>query len=258
MNLKTGFREWMFRTWYWYVNKVDKKAEILFMNFGYSDKNKPVKLQSQDEHNRYSIQLYHHLASAVDLKGKDIIEIGCGRGGGLAYITKSFSPSSTLGIDLDKRAIAFNNKHYSIKGLSFLQGHAQKIPLSKNICDVIFNVESSHRYSSMELFLSEVYNLLRPKGFFLFTDFRYDHEIPGLLGILRSSGLTMINKEFITPQVINALESDDGRRRKLVAKLTPRFLHRTALNFAGTIGSQTYNQFVSGKYVYFNFILQKS
>ena len=61
----------------------------------------------------------------------------------------------------------------------------------------------------------------------------------------------------ITKEVVAALESDDERKRKLVKKLTPRMLQKTALNFAGTIGSETYNRFLSGKYEYFSYILKK-
>ena len=255
--MKSKFRDWLFRVWYWYVNKIDKNAEILFMNFGYTDTNTAITLETHDECNRYSIQLYHYLASAIDLRNKDITEIGCGRGGGLEYITKCFSPASAKGIDLDKRAIAFCNRHYTLKGLSFLQGDAQKIPLGNNSVNVIINVESSHRYPDMVGFLREVYRILRPDGYFLFTDFRYDFEMPFLQKELHSCGLSLLKEEFITQQVVAALESDDGRRRKLVDKLTPRFLHKTALNFAGTIGSETYNRFVTRKYLYFNYILQK-
>jgi SAM-dependent methyltransferase len=228
------------------------------MNYGHADTNPAILLDKQDESNRYSIQLYHYLASAIELNNKDIYEIGCGRGGGLEYITRNFSPASALGIDLDRQAIAFCNRHYALKDLSFLQGDAQKLPLVNNSCDVIINVESSHRYPDMNLFLKEVYRILRPDGYLLLTDFRYDYEIPFLQKELHSSGMSLIKEEFITKQVVAALELDDGRRRKLVENLTPRILHKTALNFAGTIGSETYNQFVSRKYVYFNYIFQKN
>ena len=75
MSLKRNFRFWMFRVWYWYVNKTDKDAAILFMNFGYFDTGQIIKLDAHDESNRYSVQLYHHLASTVDITNKDICEI---------------------------------------------------------------------------------------------------------------------------------------------------------------------------------------
>lgn len=255
--MKTNFRELLFRIWYWYVNKVDKNAEVLFMNYGYSEKDQQLTLSNQHESNRYSIQLYHHLASATELNNKDIIEIGCGRGGGLSYVTEAFNPASARGIDLDKRAVRFCNKFYTHDNLSFSQGNAQKLELANDAFDVVLNVESSHRYPDMKAFLGEVHRILRKDGYFLFTDFRYDYEMEELKKELENSGLRILSENIITKQVVNALELDDERRRNLVKKLTPAFLHKTALDFAGTIGSETYNQFHSGKYVYFSYIFKK-
>ena len=80
-------------------------------------------------------------------------------------------------------------------------------------------MESSHRYPDMISFLGEVTRILRPNGYFLFADFRYDYEIPVLHKQLQSTGLSLVKKEFITPQVVAALELDDMRKRKLVKKL---------------------------------------
>lgn len=255
--MKFNFRESMFKIWYWYVNKVDKNAEILFMNYGYSDDKQEIPLDDQNEPNRYSIQLYHHLTCEIEIKNKDIVEIGCGRGGGLSYITKNFSPATAKGIDMDKLAISFCNRNYTLDNLSFLHGDAQNLSLENNSCDVVINVESSHRYPNMEAFLGEVSRILRPNGYFLFTDFLYDYEIENLKKELELSGMTVLKERFINQEVIAALELDDQRKRQLVKKLTPKLLHKIALNFSGTIGSETFNQFTSHKYIYFSYILKK-
>ncbi|MFH1298060.1 MAG: class I SAM-dependent methyltransferase [Bacteroidota bacterium] len=255
--MKFSIWEWLFRIWYWYVNKVDKHAEILFMNYGYSDKDQEILLDEQNEPNRYSIQLYHHLASVTEIRNKDIVEIGCGRGGGLSYITKNFSPASAKGVDRCKQAVSFCNRHYSMDGLSFLQGDAQHLCLENNTCDVVINLESSHRYQDMKAFLGEVYRILRPGGYFLFADFRYNNEIEEMKKELKLSGMTLLTERMINQEVVAALELDDARRRKLVKKLTPGFLHKTALNFGGTIGSKTYDKLASHKFVYFSYVLKK-
>lgn len=255
--MKFNIRESLFRIWYWYVNKADKNAEILFMNYGYSDKDQEILMDEQDKPNRYAIQLYHHLASAVGIKNKDIVEIGCGRGGGLSYITRNFLPASAKGIDLDKQAVSFCKRHYALDGLSFLQGDAQNLNLKNNSCDVVINVESSHRYPDMAAFLEEVSRILRPGGYFLFTDFRYDYEMEDMKKELKSGGMIVLKEKIINREVIAALELDDERKRKLVKKLAPKFLHKIALNFSGTIGSETYDRFVSHKYIYFSYVIQK-
>lgn len=250
--------EGFFRAWYRFVNRVDKKAEVVFMNYGFAEDAPNISLEPGDEINRYPIQLYHQLVRAHDLTNKDILEIGCGRGGGLAFLSRLLKPSSAIGIDRDPSAVEFCNRFWGRPGLSFQQGDAQCLPLPDNSFDVIINVESSHRYEDIRLFLAEVKRLLRPGGVFLITDFRGPEEIPELLGHFTDSGLEMTGTMNVTPQVVKALELDDDRRRALVKRLVPKFMHWIALNFAGTKDSPTYNKFATGKWIYFNYFFRKA
>jgi ubiquinone/menaquinone biosynthesis C-methylase UbiE len=247
----------MFRVWYWYISKIDADNEIVFMNYGYNDPSKKVKLDPEDESNRYSIQLYHRLASAVDLKNKSIVEVGCGRGGGLSYVTKTFSPSQALGIDLELKAVQFASKYHPDAGLSFKQGDALHLPVEDNSYDALLNVESSHRYLDMDLFLSEVSRILKPDGYFLYTDFRYSYEISALKDSLDFLGFRLIDHQIINTNVVDALNLDNKRREDLVKKLIPGFLQKTATNFAGAVGSSTYNQILNDDLVYYVYIYQK-
>lgn len=47
-----------FRFWYRYLSSIDKNAEVIFMNYGYSEDGHKIKLDETDEKNRYSIQLF--------------------------------------------------------------------------------------------------------------------------------------------------------------------------------------------------------
>lgn len=251
------FVEGFFRSWYRFVNKVDKNADVVFMNYGFAEDHNEIHLEPSDEINRYPIQLYYQLVRAHDLEGKDILEIGCGRGGGLAFLTKLLHPSSAVGIDRDPTAVEFCNRHWGKPGLRFLQGDAQSVDLPDNSFDVIINVESSHRYENLNHFLSEVRRLLRPNGVFLLTDFRGMADMPELLSHFQQSGLEMTGNDDVTRQVVKALELDDKRRRGLVNNLVPRFMQKIALDFSGAKGSPTYRRFDSGKWIYFNYFFRK-
>ena len=72
--MKAKLRDLFFQIWYWYVSNVDKNAEVRFMNFGYASEDQKLEFSGEDEANRYSIQLYHHLAEEVDLKNKSLLE----------------------------------------------------------------------------------------------------------------------------------------------------------------------------------------
>ena len=98
-----GLRSMVMRKWYEYVSRLDKDANLLFLNHGYADLDpdaKPLQLPARGEKHRYSIQLYHHVASVIDWTGLEALEIGSGRGGGAAYIKQHFKPKSIIGIDI--------------------------------------------------------------------------------------------------------------------------------------------------------------
>jgi len=258
MSLKLIFKWIMLRIWYWYISNTDKNAEILFMNYGYHDINQQIAIDEHDEKNRFSIQLYHHLASEVEIKNKKIVEIGCGRGGGLSYIAKKFLPQSAIGIDVCGKAISFCNHYYSgEKKLIFIKSNAQKLPLENNSCDIVINVESSHRYNNMKAFLHETYRILRPGGYFLFTDFRHSNKVKEIKKLLKMCKFTILKERYINNEVVGALDLDDQRKRNLIKKLAPKFLQKIAFNFAALNGSDTYNKFISNQFVYFSYVLKK-
>lgn len=244
-----------FRIWYWYVSTADKNSEVIFMNYGYSKDGHRINLDAKDEANRYSAQLYDHVATGVDVKGKSILEIGCGRGGGLSYINRYLSPKSVTGLDLCDKAIDFCSKYYSKEGIAFLQGNAESLAFQDHTFDVVINIESSHRYSRIDKFLSEVYRVLRPGGFFLFSDFRHKNELEELNNKLEAANLKFIKAEMISTSVVEALKLSSSEREYLIKKLAPRFLHRLGKQFAATEGTPTFNKFATNEYEYFFYIL---
>jgi ubiquinone/menaquinone biosynthesis C-methylase UbiE len=256
--MKKQVKKLIYRVGYWYISTIDHIGDILFMNWGYNDENEEISLTARDEPNRYPIQLYHRLARTVDLKGKDIVEIGCGRGGGLDYIARTFKPATALGVDLEQRATDFGNKHFKVEGLSFQQGDALNLPFEDNLFDAVLNVESSHRYPEMHKFLTHVERILKPNGYFLFTDFRDSKEFPELLEMIKLFDFEWIENKRINNQVLSGLTKDSERRSQLVKKYIPQFLHKTALNFAGVSDSSIYKMIASGEYEYFIFILKKN
>ena len=247
----------IFRLLYWYISKVDKKSDITFMNYGYSNDRNEIKLTEKDRKNKYSAQLYDYVANNTDIKGKDILEVGCGRGGGLSYINRYLSPKTVTGLDLNSKAIKFCRKHYSSEKNTFLQGNAQQLKFEDNSFDVVINVESSHRYNQINKFLEEVYRVLRPGGYFLLADFRLQDQIKILNDKLKSTDFEVVRTEIITPNVLEALKLSSKETEKLIHRIAPRFMHGIGKKFAATEGTPTFNKFKNHEYEYLFFALTK-
>jgi len=139
------------------------------MNYGYeplNDQLDRLKLDVADEPDRYCIQLYHHVASAVNLTNLNILEIGCGRGGGASYIKRHLKPGAMTAIDFSEKAIRFCKYTHELDRLSFIKGDAESLPFDALPFDVVINIESSLCYGSMETFLAQAKRVLRHDGYF--------------------------------------------------------------------------------------------
>jgi ubiquinone/menaquinone biosynthesis C-methylase UbiE len=242
---------------YGIMSGLDRDVDMTFMNYGYAAPDGPA-LRSEDEVNRHCIQLYHHLAGAVDLRGKDVLEVGSGRGGGASYVTRYLGPRSYVGVDRCEKAIEFCRRHYAdVAGLTFRHGDAEALPFPDASFDVVLNVESSHGYGSVPRFLGEVARVLRPGGVFLYTDHRARWEIDDWREQLRATGLMLLDETDITGNVVEALDQTNDRKQALIAAKCPAWFRPSFNEFAAVHGSKAYERFQTRRNRYLSFRLGK-
>jgi fatty-acid O-methyltransferase len=222
--------------------------ELVFMNWGFED-SPPMALPLDlvDEPNRYPIQLYHTTATQNGgLTGKRVLEVGCGRGGGASYLTRTQKPAAYVGLDLNSAGIEFCRRRHRVAGLEFVQGDAQELPFSTASFDAVINVESSHCYPRFDVFLSEVARVLRPGGMFLYTDVRHWFQCDEWDAALNNSAMVVKSSRDIGAEVLRGLELNSPQWEAVWARLLPKFLQSTAPVEGGTL----YRDLKSGKQVY--------
>ncbi len=246
----------IWKAWYEYVSKKDSQGEIKFLNYGFHSEKK-IDLSPEDEAERYPLQLYHHLATAIDINDKSVLEVGCGRGGGASYISRYFKPKSYVAVDISKQAIHYCKANHKSKGLDFVQGDAQNLPFEPNSFDIVLNVESSHCYPKLKVFFDEVHKALKPNGCFLYTDFRNQQNLSQVEETIKHSPFKIISVEEITENVAKALEFDNERRVNLIKRLVPGLFFKPVAAFAATKGSVTYNGFATKWNTYYFYVLKK-
>lgn len=257
--ISPAFRRFLWHRWYQYLAGIEVR-DWVFMNYGFEDPqgNTPrLELKPEDERNRYCIQLYHRVASAIDLKVKTIVEVGCGRGGGSSFVFRYLQPKQMTSIDFSRKAIRFCQAQHKHPGLTFERGDAENLPLKDASCDAVLNVESSHCYGSMPKFLSEVARVLKPGGHFLFADFRVPEDAQKLTSLFSAAGLRVIEHENITPGVLHALTLDSRRKLEQLEKHAPKRWLKTLKRFAAIEGSDVYSHFENGTFIYDRYLLQK-
>jgi SAM-dependent methyltransferase len=230
-----------------------------FMNYGYvsNDIEKKINLP-ESTLQRYPLQMYHYLAAKTALAGKNVLEVGSGRGGGAKYIAQTFKPASYVGMDLAQSAVTLANSLHSLPNLKFIQGSAESIPLEDNSIDVVINVESCHAYGSVVKFLSEVKRVLKPGGYLLLVDFRSENKMCVFQEQLQGCGMEMIEEENIGENVIRSIEAEDEKKQERIKTLIPPRWQKLFCEFAGVAGSRFHLTLKDGSRAYHRFVIRKS
>jgi SAM-dependent methyltransferase len=231
-----------------------------FMNYGYAPEPGEAmpKLDGVDWAQRYPVYLYHRIAGRVDLHGRDVLEVGSGRGGGASYVKRYLKPRRMVGLDIAAGAIAFCRRVHDVPGLEFLEGDACALPFPDSTFDAVINVESSFCYPSLDQFFAEVHRVLRPQGHFLYADLHGPDDDDALEQRLAASGLVLIEKSDITQNVATALHLDSAHRSRSGDRLCPALLRKPFDVFLGVAGTRIPVQLGDGRLRYLAYVLTRN
>lgn len=249
----------MIKRAYQHVNRR-AQDELAYLNYGYASLDGAQDVRQGGDGapaERFSMQLYGAVTSAVDLSGTDVLEVGCGRGGGSAYLCRRGPVRSVTGVDFSSAAAPSWKVHGAGAGARFAVGDAERLPFPSSSFDVVVNVESSHCYPRVDRFLGEVWRVLRVAGSLVFADLRSPADMVLLKEQIVSSGFVIYESEVITANVVRALELDTERRLAMMAGNVPRFLHGVVRDFMGVEGSEVFDKLRSGQLVYERLAMNK-
>jgi len=232
------------------------------MNCGYLDRSAPIPLPPEREAERTSYELYARLIAETPLAGRDVLELGAGRGGGARYLHDTHHPHHLVALDYAEESVRWCRRKFSSPGLKFVCGDAGNPPLPDASFDVIVAVEVTHCLIDKESFLASAARVLRPGGRLLIADFFYHrtdamHALGKFEAALAGSDFTIVANDDWTDQATAAIETDSARRTAVITAHVPRFFQKTALSFASTTESSTYRAMRAGRTVYRRYLLER-
>jgi len=257
--VSTRIKRGLWKCLYQVLARYYKEKEWTFMNYGYAppDEKHLLPLKNEDKDNRLYIQLYEHALSDLKLEGKDVLEVGSGRGGGASYVARYLSPSKIIGIDYSKNATKLATSLHKESNLRFVEGDAEKLPFDDNTFDIVYNVESSHCYGHMEVFVSEVFRVLKAGGIFAWVDVRVAEAMKKDDLIFMNSNFKLLFKEEITPNIVHALDITSDQKERDIIKHIPWPFKKSFGEFVALRGSQIYEAFRKGSRGYWRYRFQK-
>jgi SAM-dependent methyltransferase len=209
----------------------------------------------------FQLQMYGELlnllgTTAPGARIERVLEISCGRGGGLRHVASRLRHAKhVIGLDFSTHAIRFCRTRYvALPNVGFVRGHALQLPFPDGAFDLVINVEASHAYGDDAAFLREVRRVLRTGGRLLYADHRTRRKVPGLEQRLRAAGLTGPLLD-ITPNVVRACDLDSARRRALIRSGLPRWCRPLGVarleQYAGIPGTAAYERLRNRDRIYF-------
>jgi O-methyltransferase len=235
---------------------------LIFMNHGYAAEIAEDFRWVRDDDWvwRYSMNLVRHVLAGVDVAGCRVLDIGCGRGGGCAYIAGYLGPKLIAGIDTCTEAIRFCRLRHQAAGLHFVAGRAEQLPWRDESFDVVLNIESSHCYPDLGAFFQQVTRVLSPAGFFCYAD----NFTPARLArtgdlLARSASFRVLRATDITAAVARAIALNRAVFSNLLSSMVDPDLENFAIvaDLIRSINVHSYQKYMSGQWLYHAWLLER-
>lgn len=201
---------------------------------------------------RFQRQLYREMLALLSRTnprlpdGARLLEVSCGRGGGLDSFLAAAGPDRfrATGLDVAESAVRFCAERWADR--KFVCGCAMALPFADSSFDVVLNVEASNDYPDRRRFFAEVHRVLRPGGIFLYADTEKAANQGRMARDLSDAGFAF-DLADITGHVVEACRLDTPRRRAVIAARAPLparlLLRRELANYAAVEGSAKFERF---------------
>ena len=121
-------------------------------------------IPGQVEDDLYNEHLSRYLFAKRFLKGKVVLDAGCGVGYGSYEARKT--AKKIYGIDISKESIGYAKKKYRSKNVLFEVGDVKKLRFKDNAFDAILSFEVIEHLSRQDVYLNEMKRVLKKKGLF--------------------------------------------------------------------------------------------
>ena len=122
----------------------------------------------------------NRLLNGLDLTEKKILDVGCGAGGITVSLVKDYGAKEVIGVDVEEdvvnSAIKRVVKNRLKDKIEILLIGKSNLPFEDNCFDIVFSKDSFVHIPDKEKIFSQVFKVLKPGGFFVFSDWLISHD----------------------------------------------------------------------------------
>lgn len=182
-------------------------------------------------------RLYHRYHFAKPFcEGKDVVEVACGSGIGLGYLS-SFS-KSVVGGDIDETNLQIAKKKYADNpDIRIEKMDAHQLPFADKSVDVVLLYEAIYYLSDPGKFIEECGRIIRDGGTLIVctvnNEWKDFHPSPFTHNYFSAAELSdMMKKKFSEVKIYGAFKIEEGLKSDILS-----FIKRFAVKFALIPGS---------------------
>ena len=138
----------------------------------------------------------NRVVQGVDLRGKSVLDIGCGAGGIDIALVQRHAAAYVCGIDVEDTVLAHARQWVEKAGLAnrigLLKVMPGPLPFPPATFDVVFSKDSIVHIPDKHALMRDVFRVLKPGGWFLASDWLIGHDdapSPAMAAYLAAEGL---------------------------------------------------------------------
>ncbi len=178
----------------------------------------------------------------IPVRGRRVLEVGCGRGGNARLLARHGGAAAVVGLDLVRTGLADAAQFPGAARVGWVTGDAQVLPLGTGTFDLVLTVESRHGYPSQTAFVAEAARVLAPGGHLVASDAYAATEVEPLRQLLARAGFVDISIVDLTDGVLRSRR----RGRSMQLRLRRTEMSPGAADFSCAPGSRVYRAMQAG------------
>ncbi|MDP9137830.1 MAG: methyltransferase domain-containing protein [Pseudomonadota bacterium] len=160
----------------------------------------------------------HEIVAGLDLRGKRILDIGCGTAGPAIVLAAELGAGEVVGLDIEARLLDRAARHVERASLARrirlqLVEPGQPLPFPDGSFDVVFSKDSIFHIADKQGLFGEVARLLPPTGVFAASDWLAHEDACAMPQFARYVELRELKVAMVTAARMKALMRQAGLRQ---------------------------------------------
>ncbi|MAM62866.1 class I SAM-dependent methyltransferase [Maritimibacter sp. UBA3975] len=244
--------------------RLSPARRMWFFNGGYLPVDPDFTSYPEFAGEDHSAMMYHQAGHTMvkdyDPAPKSILDVGCGQGGGMVYLSRLYPEAKLTGTERSAAAVRLAKRRTRPHiDATIERGISGGLAYGDASFDMIVSV-GAPTYFGLTLFIEETGRVVKPGGIISFSGgYRqgdHDHVEGEIREAAAREGLEMLSYRDITPHTFASLKADIPRR-KAALKRVPWPFSLYAHRWADMPGSPEYDEYEKGLRTDFAAVLRK-